>query len=82
MQDYLACIISVDNNTARMFGYPDESGFAENTIVMYKSDQGVYFYHKFFVIIFMYRLASNSSIVLTPQNYLSILQTRGFAMLM
>lgn len=42
MQDYLATISSVDDNVGRMLDYLDESGLAENTIVVYTSDQGFY----------------------------------------
>ncbi|MEN8231003.1 MAG: sulfatase/phosphatase domain-containing protein, partial [Bacteroidota bacterium] len=42
MQDYLACISSVDDNVGRVLDYLDESGLAENTIVIYTSDQGFY----------------------------------------
>ncbi|UXP32605.1 sulfatase [Reichenbachiella agarivorans] len=42
MQDYLACISSVDDNVGRVLDYLDESGLAENTIVVYTSDQGFY----------------------------------------
>jgi len=42
MQDYLASIISVDRNVGRVLDYLDESGLAENTIVIYTSDQGFY----------------------------------------
>ena len=42
MQDYLACISSVDDNIGRVLDYLDESGLAENTIVVYTSDQGFY----------------------------------------
>ena len=42
MQDYLACISSVDDNVGRLLDYLDESGLAENTIVVYTSDQGFY----------------------------------------
>ncbi|MDW7691198.1 sulfatase [Flammeovirgaceae bacterium SG7u.111] len=42
MQDYLACISSVDDNVGRVLEYLDESGLAENTIVVYTSDQGFY----------------------------------------
>ncbi len=42
MQDYLACISSVDDNIGRVLDYLDESGLAENTIVIYTSDQGFY----------------------------------------
>jgi len=42
MQDYLACISSVDDNIGRMLDYLDENGLSENTIVVYTSDQGFY----------------------------------------
>ncbi|MEN8186416.1 MAG: sulfatase [Bacteroidota bacterium] len=42
MQDYLACISSVDDNIGRVLNYLDESGLSENTIVVYTSDQGFY----------------------------------------
>ncbi len=42
MQDYLACISSVDDNVGRVLDYLDESGLAQNTIVIYTSDQGFY----------------------------------------
>jgi len=42
MQDYLATISSVDDNVGRLLDYLDETGLAENTIVIYTSDQGFY----------------------------------------
>lgn len=42
MQDYLACIASVDDNVGRVLNYLDESGLAKNTLVVYTSDQGFY----------------------------------------
>ena len=42
MQDYLACISSVDDNVGRVLDFLDEKGLAENTIVVYTSDQGFY----------------------------------------
>lgn len=42
MQDYLGSISSVDDNVGRLLDYLDESGLAENTIVIYTSDQGFY----------------------------------------
>lgn len=42
MQDYLATIESVDENVGRVLDYLDESGLADNTIVVYTSDQGFY----------------------------------------
>lgn len=42
MQDYLRSIASVDDNLGRVLDYLDQSGLAENTIVVYSSDQGFY----------------------------------------
>ena len=42
MQDYLGVISSVDDNVGRVLDYLDASGLAENTIVIYTSDQGFY----------------------------------------
>jgi arylsulfatase A-like enzyme len=42
MEDYLRCILSVDDNVGRVLQYLDENGLSENTIVIYTSDQGFY----------------------------------------
>lgn len=42
MQDYLACISSVDDNVGRVLDYLDENDLSENTLVIYTSDQGFY----------------------------------------
>ncbi len=42
MQDYLACIASLDDNVGRVLDYLDRSGLAGNTIVIYTSDQGFF----------------------------------------
>ncbi|MFY0688538.1 MAG: sulfatase [Cyclobacteriaceae bacterium] len=42
MQDYLACISSVDDNVGRLLDYLDETGLSKNTMVVYTSDQGFY----------------------------------------
>ncbi|MBX2816196.1 MAG: sulfatase [Saprospiraceae bacterium] len=42
MHDYLKCVRSVDNNVGRILAYLDENGLAENTLVVYTSDQGFY----------------------------------------
>ena len=42
MQDYLACISSVDDNVGRVLDYLEKSGLAKNTMVVYTSDQGFY----------------------------------------
>jgi hypothetical protein len=42
MQDYLACIASIDESIGRVLDYLDENEISDNTIVMYTSDQGFY----------------------------------------
>jgi arylsulfatase A-like enzyme len=42
MQDYLACVASVDENVGRVLKYLDDNGLTKNTIVIYTSDQGMY----------------------------------------
>ena len=42
IKDYLRTIASVDDNLGRVLDYLDESGLAENTVVVYTSDQGFY----------------------------------------
>ncbi len=42
VKDYLRCVDSVDENVGRVLDYLDESGLADNTIVIYTSDQGWY----------------------------------------
>ena len=42
VKDYLRCIQSVDDNVGRILDYLEESGLAEDTIVVYTSDQGFY----------------------------------------
>jgi len=42
MQDYLGSIAAVDDGVGRLLDYLDENGLAENTLVIYTSDQGFY----------------------------------------
>ena len=42
MKDYLRSVKSVDENIGRVLDYLDETGLAENTLVVYTSDQGFY----------------------------------------
>jgi len=42
MQDYLACVASVDENVGRVLDYLDKNNLTQNTLVMYTSDQGMY----------------------------------------
>ncbi len=42
MQDYLACVQSVDDNVGRVLDWLDANGLRDNTIVIYTSDQGFF----------------------------------------
>jgi len=42
IKNYLKCIRALDENVGRVLDYLDESGLADNTIVIYSSDQGFY----------------------------------------
>jgi arylsulfatase A-like enzyme len=42
LQDYLRCIASVDDSVGRILDWLDASGEADNTMVVYASDQGFY----------------------------------------
>ncbi len=42
IKDYLRCVASVDENIGRLLDYLDEKGLAENTVIIYTSDQGFY----------------------------------------
>ncbi|MEM9481610.1 MAG: sulfatase [Verrucomicrobiota bacterium] len=40
IKNYLRCVKAVDENVGRLLAYLDEEGIAENTVVIYSSDQG------------------------------------------
>ncbi len=42
VKDYLRCIASVDDNLGRVLDYLGKTGLADNTVVIYNSDQGFY----------------------------------------
>lgn len=42
IKDYLRCVASIDANLGRLLRYLDASGLAQNTVVIYSSDQGFY----------------------------------------
>ena len=55
IKDYLRCIKSVDDGVGEVLDYLDKAGLAENTIVIYTSDQGFYLgEHGWFDKRFMY----------------------------
>ncbi len=42
INDYLKCIMSVDDNIGRLLDYLEEKGELDNTLIVYTSDQGFY----------------------------------------
>ncbi|SMC40071.1 sulfatase family protein [Pedobacter africanus] len=42
MRDYMACVVSVDENVGRLMDYLKKIGELDNTIIVYTSDQGFY----------------------------------------
>lgn len=42
MQDYLACVASIDENVGRVLDYLDKNHLTENTLIVYTGDQGMY----------------------------------------
>lgn len=42
MQDYLACVASIDENIGRLLNYLDKENLTKNSLVIYTSDQGMY----------------------------------------
>jgi arylsulfatase A-like enzyme len=69
MQDYLASVRSLDDNVARLLDYLDESGLAENTVVVYTSDQGFYMgEHGWFDKRFMYEESFRTPLLMRLPN--------------
>ncbi len=42
LKHYLRCVAAIDDNVGRILQYLDKAGLAENTIVIYTSDQGYF----------------------------------------
>ena len=42
MQDYLACIASIDEGVGRVLQFLDKNKLSQNTVIVYTSDQGFY----------------------------------------
>ena len=42
IKDYLRCVASIDDNVGRILDYLDEEGIADDTIIVYTSDQGFF----------------------------------------
>ena len=65
MRDYLKTLRSLDDNVGRLLDYLEESGLAENTLVVYTSDQGFYMgEHGWFDKRFMYEESMRTPLVM------------------
>jgi arylsulfatase A-like enzyme len=65
LRDYLACVSSVDDGVGRLLQYLDENNLADNTIVVYVSDQGFYLgEHGWFDKRFMYEQSLRTPLVI------------------
>lgn len=64
IKDYLRCIKSVDDGVGELLDYLEQSGLAENTVVVYTSDQGFYLgEHGWFDKRFMYEESFRTPLV-------------------
>ena len=65
VRDYLRCIRSVDDSVGEILEYLDSHGLAENTIVVYTSDQGFYMgEHGWFDKRFMYEESFRTPLII------------------
>ncbi len=71
LQDYLACIRSVDDNVGRVMDYLKKNGLDKNTLVVYTSDQGFYLgEHSWFDKRFMYEQSFRTPLLMhLPDGY-------------
>ncbi len=64
IKDYVRCIKSLDDQIGRVLDYLDKEGLADNTIVVYTSDQGFYMgEHGWFDKRFMYEESFRTPII-------------------
>jgi arylsulfatase A-like enzyme len=71
IRDYLACIKSVDDGVGRLLDFLDNNGLAENTLVVYTSDQGFYLgEHGLFDKRFMYEESLRTPLLMRCPGYI------------
>ena len=64
LRDYLACVRGMDKGIGQILDYLDQSGLAENTVVIYSSDQGFFLgEHGWFDKRFMYEPSLRTPLV-------------------
>ena len=65
IRDYVRCVQSIDDSIGEVLNYLDESGLADNTLVIYSSDQGFFLgEHGWFDKRFMYEEALRTPLVM------------------
>ncbi len=65
MEDYLRCIVSVDESVGQVLNYLEENNLEENTIIIYTSDQGFFLgEHGLFDKRFMYEEALRAPLLI------------------
>ncbi len=65
MEDYLRCIVSVDESVGRVLDYLEENNLDKNTIIVYTSDQGFFLgEHGLFDKRFMYEEAMRTPLLI------------------
>lgn len=65
LEDYLRCIVSVDDSVGEILDYLEAHGLAKNTLVVYTSDQGFYLgEHGWFDKRFMYEESFRTPLVM------------------
>jgi arylsulfatase A-like enzyme len=65
MKDYMSCVAAVDDSVGKMLKYLDDKGLAENTLVVYSSDQGFYLgEHGWFDKRFMYNESFKTPLII------------------
>ena len=65
MEDYLRCIVSVDESVGQVLDFLQENGLEENTLVVYTSDQGFFLgEHGLFDKRFMYEEAMRTPLLI------------------
>lgn len=78
MEDYLRCIVSVDESVGKLLDYLEKSGLDEQTLVVYTSDQGFFLgEHGLFDKRFMYEEAMRTPLLIRyPKEIKPKTQTR------
>ncbi|MDR1963369.1 MAG: sulfatase [Planctomycetaceae bacterium] len=68
MKDYLSCVAAVDDSIGQVTDYLEQNGLAENTVVVYASDQGFYLgEHGWFDKRFMYNESFKTPLIVRWQ---------------